>query len=642
MTKLKQWLHSQGLYPLAWLLLFFILTAQILRVALLIKTGGAADPSLMSLLKVFIVGFFFDCISAAYFFIPLILFLTLAPRKLLHSVWFQPLLYVGYSLWIFIILFNLASEWIFWDEFGSRYNFIAVDYLIYTQEVIGNLMESYPIGTILSILFLLCLAIVWQFRADLMPAANSHHSLSQRLLPASLFLLIPVLSFFLVNYDYKNVTPNHYLNSLAGNGIYEFFAAAYNNELDYEQHYYSLPVEESFKLVKQQLKTPHRQFISDQPLDLHYKMDYPEPEKKMNLVIISVESLSAEYLGSFGNTQQLTPHLDHLAQHGTLYSNLYATGTRTVRGLEALSLSLPPTPGQSIVKRPHNEEMTTLGQILQDKNYDSRFIYGGYGYFDNMNYYFSHNGYATVDRTIIPKEKIHGQNIWGVADEDLFTQAIEEIDRSHAQNKLSFSMIMTTTNHRPYTYPKEHIDIPSGTSRMGAVKYTDWAIGDFIERAQKKTWFKNTLFVIVADHCASSAGKTELPVDRYHIPMIMYAPNHIKPGVMSRLMSQIDVVPTILGWLKVDYQSQFFGYDIFDLEPGRERVFIGTYQNLGYIRHNHLVELSPNKKTKIHENIFNGPKDQSTNENDLIKEAVSWYQSAAYLFKHQKLKNHKS
>ena len=641
MTKLHQWLRSQGLYPLAWMLIFFILTALILRIALLLKTGGAADPSLVNLLKVFAMGLFFDSISAAYFFVPLVLFLTLTPRKLLHNAWFQPLLYVGYSLWIFIILFNLASEWIFWDEFGSRYNFIAVDYLIYTHEVIGNLMESYPIGTILSILFLLCLTIVWRFRATLMPAEKSDHSLSRRLLPASLFLLIPVLSFFLVNYDYKNITPNKYLNALAGNGIYEFFAAAYNNELDYEQHYYSVPLEESFKFVKQQLKTPHRQFISDQPLNLHHKMDYPGPEKKMNLVIIAVESLSAEFLGSFGNDQKLTPNLDRLAQEGMLYNKLYATGTRTVRGLEALSIALPPTPGQSIVKRPNNEDMTTIGQILRDKGYDSRFIYGGYGYFDNMNYYFAHNGYETVDRTVIPKEKIHGQNIWGVADEDLFTQALEEIDRSHSQNKLSFSMILTTTNHRPYTYPADRIDIPSGTSRLGAVKYTDWAIGNFIERAKIKPWFKNTLFVIVADHCASSAGKTELPVDRYHIPMIMYAPGQIKPGVMSRLMSQIDVIPSILGWLNMDYQSQFFGYDIFDLEPGRERVFIGTYQNLGYIRNNHLVELSPNKKTEVKNNIFSGPANLSIDENKLISEALSWYQTAAYLFKHQSLKIHK-
>ncbi|MFZ2906413.1 MAG: sulfatase-like hydrolase/transferase, partial [Cyclobacteriaceae bacterium] len=183
----------------------------------------------------------------------------------------------------------------------------------------------------------------------------------------------------------------------------------------------------------------------------------------------------------------------------------------------------------------------------------------------------------------------------------------------------------------PYTYPEGRIDIPSHTSRQGAVKYTDYSIGKFIKDASGKSWFRNTVFVIVADHCASSAGKTELPINKYHIPMLIYSPGNIMPGKMDRLMSQIDVGPTLLGLLNFSYTSKFYGYDIFRLEPGRERAFISTYQSLGYIKGDRLVILSPQLKV---ETFLVSGKEQTKTENDqqLVDEAIAWYQTASYSF----------
>jgi phosphoglycerol transferase MdoB-like AlkP superfamily enzyme len=227
----------------------------------------------------------------------------------------------------------------------------------------------------------------------------------------------------------------------------------------------------------------------------------------------------------------------------------------------------------------------------------SEFVYGGYGYFDNMNYFFAHNGYKDVDRRDIPAgATIHGENVWGVADEDLYTLAIGQMDKIHGEDKPFFLHIMTTSNHRPYTWPKGRVDdLPQG-KRDGAAKYTDWAIGDFIRRVQDKPYFKDTVFVITADHCADSAGKSRIPIDRYHIPLLIYSPAHIEPRRVDRMTAQIDIPPTLLGLLDFSYRSRFFGHDVLDLPPDRDRAFPSTYQNLGYLRGGRLSILSPGHK----------------------------------------------
>ncbi len=116
------------------------------------------------------------------------------------------------------------------------------------------------------------------------------------------------------------------------------------------------------------------------------------------------------------------------------------------------------------------------------------------------------------------------------------------------------------------------------------MKYTDYAIGKFIRDAQQEPWFKDTVFVIVADHCAYAAGKISLPVKKYVIPLLIYAPDHFPPQKIDKLASQIDIAPTVLGLLNFNYTTNFFGKDIFKMQPEQERAFIGTYQKLGYMK----------------------------------------------------------
>ncbi|TPG45893.1 LTA synthase family protein [Rhodanobacter glycinis] len=687
----------QRLRPLVWLAVSYLLIGVATRIALLVMTGSGVAPKPLHWLYAFGAGALFDLATFVYVAWPMVLFLWLVPthrpavrnagrwlawiaallggfalcwgvlhwiwQASLHEVWplaivvlyLLPLPALAYNrrsgrayllglslALLFGLLFVAASELVFWEEFGVRFNFIAVDYLVYTTEVIGNIRESYPIGTWLALLAALTVLLVWLSRRYLR-GNDGGTGFGQRSMLALAWLVLTVAVTAGVTGDMKERTSNNYVNELAGNGIFQFFAAFRSGHLDYAKFYRTLPEAEAYARVRTLLKTPDATYVSDDPRDLTRAIRHPGPEQHLNVVLISVESLSADYLGVFGNREKLTPQLDALSDQSLFFENTYANGTRTVRGLEALSLSIPPTPGDSVLKMQNNENLFSLASIFNDRGYASEFVYGGYGYFDNMNYFFSHNGYAAVDRKDIPKSAtIHHENVWGVADEDLYTLALGQMDAIHAQGKPFFLHIMTTSNHRPYTFPEGRVAFPQG-SRAGAVAYTDWSIGDFLKRASAKPYFRDTVFVITADHDAASAGKASIPINRYHIPLWIYAPAHFKPQKVERLTAQIDIPPTLLGLLNFSYRSRFFGYDVFQLEPGRERAFPATYEKLGYLRGNVLTALEPQQKLEqLTPNFVTGDAAAvKTVDQSLVDDAVAYYQVAANLFKHGELARRK-
>ncbi len=534
---------------------------------------------------------------------------------------------------VFLLLFNVISEIVFWQEFSGRYNFIAVDYLVYTHEVIGNIRESYPVTTIITSVTLVTLIVLIILRKRVRNAVWLVANWKRRIVYALVLLSIPAIFLFTIKPVWASFSSNNYANELAGNGIYQFIQAFQNNELDFYKFYKTIPDDEAFAIVRKELGisgTETRTIERDVKAIL--------PERRMNVVLISVESLSADFMSAFGNTKSITPQLDSLAAHSLFFTKTYASGTRTVRGLEALSLSIPPTPGQSIVKRPENENLFSLGSVFKSKGYITQFIYGGYAYFDNMSYFFSHNNYDVIDRSAIKPADIHYANIWGVADEDLFNMALLRMDENYQTGKPFFSQVMTVSNHRPFTYPENRIDIPSSNqSREGGVKYTDFAIGNFIKQAAEKPWFKNTLFVVVADHCASSAGSAYLPVTGYHIPLLIFAPSLLEPKKIDKLTAQIDIPPTILGLLNFSYKSKFFGVDVLDSTNISERAFISTYQGLGFLENNKLVIQSPLKKINMFQPDFtNGKSLKIKSVDSLERKAIAFYQVAAWLIKNNK------
>ena len=620
--------------------LLFLAIAGLTRLALTIAVGPAT-VSLGQWPPLLLRGFGFDLAVLAWLLAPLLLRDAVWPARWRLVKWQRPMRLALFFLAAALFLFGALAEWTFWEEFATRFNFIAVDYLIYTHEVIGNIVESYPVGWLLSGVALLAAGLTWLFRRSIAGVKSVPAKGARRWAHVALAIALPWSAWQLADIDQMRFSENAYANELAGNGLMTFAAALRRNELEYERFYRTLPAADAHRMLaelgveREPLSAALAGHDESEAFDAR-RLPFKRPPR--NVVLISVESLSADYLGAFGDQRGLTPRLDALAKEGMLYSRLYATGTRTVRGLEALSLGTPPIPGQAIVRRPGNEHLATVGEILRRQGYETFFLYGGYGYFDNMNAYFAGNDYQVIDRTDFPKASVGFANVWGVADEFLFDNALNQIDRTHAAGKPFMAQIMTTSNHRPYTYPDGRIDIPSPGGRNGAVKYTDYAIGHFIEQASKKPWFADTLFVIVADHCASAAGKSKLPVKGYHIPLILYAPRLLPPGRSDRLVSQIDIPPTLLDVMGLPGDDHFFGRSLFEQAQDAPRAFISNYQELGYMKAGRLTVLGPKQRVEAFLIDENGDAQPTTVDERLRDEAVAYYQSAFTAFKQGELK----
>ncbi|MDN3030700.1 MAG: sulfatase-like hydrolase/transferase [Candidatus Tisiphia sp.] len=549
-------------------------------------------------MSIFVIGTLNDLISLCYF-LPIILLLIIGFHKLLarHKLLYLSCCFIGYFCTIALLIFITIAEIIFWDEFGVRFNFIAVDYLIYTNEIIGTVKESLPYIEILLAIIVIALLINFYLRKYIINQASTIINSKKYILCTIMLFFFSLLAFNFYNPNKIDINSNKYAIELARNGNYQFFSAFFNNSLDYNSFYPVIDKKRALYIVRNSLSKNEELYSDDSTIARYIKANSSN-NKKYNIIFITVESLSSEFMGKFGNQQNITPNLDRLAEQSIFFTNLYAVGTRTVRGLEAITLSVPPTPGSSIIRRPENQSLFNIATVFRNQGYVTNFLFGGYSYFDNLQNYFHGNGYNIIDRGNLKSNEISFANIWGVADEDILIKALELADQNYHQGKAFFSLIMTTSNHRPYTFTEGRIDLPSGSGRNAAVKYTDYAIGRFLELAKTHPWFDNTIFVITADHCASSAGKTDLPINKYHIPLLIYAPNILKPQIVDNLSSQIDIAPTILGLLNFSYNSKFFGQDI--LNTPANRAFISTYQLLGFMKDNHLIILRPQEQPKTY------------------------------------------
>ena len=639
-------------------ILIFLALSTLIRLSFFIWNFSEVDTSIFSVISIFILGLLFDIGTVSFFAIPYCLYLLILPQKLHGSIIDRVFTYFGYALGLIIFLFSFFAEITFWEEFKRRFNFIAVDYLVYTYEVTKNINESYPIPLLVGIIIFILIVLLYltSIKGSFKTTFESTTRFRAKLLPTIVILCIALFFGLFITNKNAEQFENRYNNELSKTGIYSFFAAFRNNELSYTEFYNTIDNTKALANVKSYYNATGETFKNDDNLQLLRTIknsDSINTPVKPNVIFICIESLSGKYLKTFGSKSHITPTLDSLATKSLFFTNLYATGTRTVRGMEAITLSIPPTPGRSIVKRKNNQNLFTIGEVFKRQGYQRNFFYGGDGYFDNMNTYFGGNGFNIIDRgrgflldasistsrTNIENDEVTFENAWGVCDADIYNKVLAEADKTHLEGKPFFNFIMTTSNHRPYTYPENKVNIPSGSGRHGAIQYTDYAIGDFIKKAKSKPWFKNTVFVIMSDHCASSAGRWELDVKNYHIPALIFnTPNNTIKSV-DKLCSQIDLFPTLFGILNWDYESNLFGKNILEMKAEDERAFIGNYRNLGLLKGDNLIILGDQKKANAY--IWN-TSDNSLNlqpmDNSFLEETISYYQVADYLYRNDGLK----
>ncbi len=314
---------------------------------------------------------------AVFFSLPYALYLALIPARWNNTRFNRVLTFAGFFLTTLILMFSFFAEFTFWDEFESRFNFIAVDYLIYTYEVVNNINESYPLPILISCMLAITGLLTWFFvrKGWFRITFRGEASFLQRVTVLAALAITATCYALWVPNGLPEQGRNRYQDELAKAGVYSFFSAFKNNELNYEHFYRLMDNKEAFATMRRQLGDSLSVF-DGREFSIRRAINDSGTAIRPNVILVTIESLSADFLGRFGNPNRLTPVLDSLAKTNVVFTNMYATGTRTVRGMEALTLAVPPTPGSSIVRRPGNENLSTVGAIFRQQGYATGFFYG--------------------------------------------------------------------------------------------------------------------------------------------------------------------------------------------------------------------------------------------------------------------------
>jgi len=348
------------------------------------------------------------------------------------------------------------------------------------------------------------------------------------------------------------VTTDPLVNMLPLSSAYSMLYGAYEMRYEPEGVKFGDIAEEAVVAhMRRMMSVSPSAFIDETLPTLHRQSLAPVRERPANLVIVLEESMGARFVGSLGGLP-LTPNLDRLSGEGIWFTQMHATGTRSVRGIEAVITGFLPTTTESVVKLGGTQRgFFTIADLLRRHGYATSFIYGGSAQFDNMRRFFVNNGFETIiDRADYHDPRFVGS--WGVSDEDLFRKADEYFDGLPADRPF-FSLVFTSSNHTPFEYPDgaiEPYNEPAQT-RENAIKYADHALGGFIERARQSPYWDNTVFLIVADHDSRVLGAELVPIRHYHVPALVLGAG-IEPRTVTRLASQVDLIPTLLPLLGLD------------------------------------------------------------------------------------------
>jgi len=589
------------------------------------------------------LGVLNDLVTLCALLAPLSLYLFILPKKI-HQSFVGKVLLAG-IIWVefFAILYLSVAQYYFFKEFNSRFNLVAVDYLIYPHEVFGNIIASYHVVSFLLIVAVyasVALSLYWNL---LKKTSIPQESLAKRGRRLTVHAVLTVLCLSIFSTHSLDFAQNRIVNEITADGISSFFEALHTNHLDYNALYRTGDAQILSNLLKKELATDaSRSQASGSDIN-RVSAGASQGLGKLNVVVIVEESFGCEQVDACGqgldidaavaaSSKRLTPELDELAKQGLFFNKAYATGTRTVRGLEAITASFPPIPSESIVKRPGNDHMATWGKVMQENGYHTSFLYGGYSQFDNMKSFYAGNGYAVSDRLDIENPRF--TNIWGVSDQDLFDHARTYFDQRAASGAPFFSIIMTTSNHSPYTFPVGIDGVrPHGGSRVDGIRYADHALGEFFKKSKDAPWYDNTLFVVVADHGARVYGSERIPLQSYEIPLLIMAPGRVQPQQVAGPISQMDIAPTVLGLLGLPYEAPFFGQNAFAANEQSRVLLFNHNHDVALYQDGTLAVLGLNNSLHTYRcRLGTDRLEEIANDNRLADLAAAYYQTAFNLF----------
>ncbi|WP_323669556.1 LTA synthase family protein [Aliarcobacter butzleri] len=583
------------------------------------------DISLSESLLTFIYGLRMDTIVICIILVIPTIFLTITPK--IFSNFISKFLNIYILFFIVIALFIECASFSFFAQYDLRPNYLFIEYLEYPQEVTSLLFKDYKFQFIA--VFILIITTIKIYSKS--KFINFEQVFKQNYISRILILAPILLVLFLgirsslghrpVNISDALYSTNRVINEITKNSLHSLGYAYYSNKKAENNisKYGKIDIKEAYKVASLAIGIDYKD--EKKPFYREVKSKLASKKQK-NLVIFIQESMGAQFTGFIGK-QNFTPNLDNLAQNYLSFTNLYSNGTRSVRGLAALTSGTLPINGVEVIKRNKSQEdYFTVASLLKPYGYKSSFIYGGEARFDNMKGWYLGNGFDEVIEQKDFKNPIF-TSTWGVSDEDLVIKANEKFKSYYENNEKFVSVMFSSSNHMPFELPDGKIEFEKNipkTSVENAIKYADFAIGKFFELAKKEDYFKDTVFVVIADHNVRVYGDQIVPIDMFQIPAVIVS-SDIPHQIFTNLTSQSDVLATALDLIGIDLSYPILGNSIF--KDNKKNINLMIFDEIyAYRKEDKVAILVPNMPIKTY---LYKDKELIEIENDLVleKEALA-------------------
>ena len=628
-------------YARRWRLIAALLGCQLalwtlLRLVLYGEFGEGA-PGAAALAGILATGAGFDVLAGLTSLVPAVFMVSLFRLRWLGRPRVQTTIL---ALAFFFLCFQTFVEYFFFEEYSARFNHLALDYLMYPDEVFGNIFASYNVPLFVGLSAVMAGGFAW-WTARRPRAEFGEWPWRHRLAGAAVATVLAAglwLAWSLAPYA---VGSNRVAGELALNGWAQLVRAYLTSHLDYEAYYSMIPAADASARVARLIGQPE----PAKGLIRHFTPQGRPPGDALDVVIIMEESLGSIFSSRFGGATEdpVTPELDRWSHQGLALTGLIANGNRTVRGMEGILCSFLPLPGDAVVKRDRSENVASIARVLAAQGYDTTFFTGGYGLFDNVKPFMTANGFRTfVEQPDYPADAF--RTVWGVADEFVFDEMLARQKQARAQGRRWFSATITGSNHKPFDVPPGRVTWPPDKSRRrGAMLYADWALGRYLTQARQEGLLDHTVVLIVGDHGSRVYGAEEIPVTSYRVPAVFLTPNPAFTGVtIDRLTSQVDLAPTLLSLAGVAFDAPFFGQDLLGLPDQGGRAFVNHNRSIGMLTDSMLVVLGLNQSRTFYtrpdrrSDTFNQTTAETPALQELAADTAAAFQTAYQVYRERR------
>jgi phosphoglycerol transferase MdoB-like AlkP superfamily enzyme len=350
-------------------------------------------------------------------------------------------------------------------------------------------------------------------------------------------------------------------------------------------------------------------YFDRQLIETYFKALYPKNDstvsvlktKRPNVILIIVEGFTANVIESLGGRKGITPNFNQLSKEGILFTNFYASGDRTDKGLVSILSAFPAQTQRSIIKFPDKtQKLTYLSRKLEGLNYKTSFVYGGDADFANYRSFLTYGGFQHITSDDDFDSEFNTSK-WGVHDQYLFDQVKKELDTTSLAQPF-FKTVLTLSSHEPFDVPLKQIPGEDDASLfLNSCYYTDKYLGEFITYCKQQSWWDNTLIIITADHGHRLPDRIDSRIrEKFHIPLLWLGGAIKKDTVINRYGGHTDIANTLLAQLDQSSTDFLFSKDIFGnhTKDFAMYIFIDGY---GYVDPEHYIVYDNPGKIYLHE-----------------------------------------